>query len=139
MNEDHGLPIPLRGFRIEVGGGEEATKYRKRLARLRYLSLSLFEKALKGELLHIDPQQISKDGSMAYATVPAVAEEDPRIQRATAQRVNINAGSLTGKAATIPNPFSLSKFFPTQAPDGTLGGMGFLGCQGNRRPISTPA
>lgn len=113
--DDHGLPIPQRGFRIQVGDDRHAVKYRKRLARLRYLSLPLYERALKGEVLRLDPRQLSHDGTMAYGRVPAAAEVDPRIKRATAQRVNINAGLLTGEGSYDPEPFFLEQVFPDAA------------------------
>lgn len=115
VGEEFGLPIPLTGFRIQVGDDAHAVRNRKRISRLRYLSLSLYERALRGETLRLRPEQISKDGTMAYAQAPATAEESSRFRRSVAQRVSINAGLYSEEAAYDPEPFFLEQVFPEQS------------------------
>jgi CRISPR-associated protein Csm4 len=126
VGDEHFLPIPLKGFQIQFAGqaakavtAEEkaaSVKSRKKTARLRYLSKSLFEQGLQGKPIRLQEDQLSGDGSLASETTwPTKADERPEFSRATTQRVNVNAGSddaLAGNAYD-PEPFFLEQHFPS--------------------------
>jgi CRISPR-associated protein Csm4 len=125
VGDEHFLPIPLKGFQIRFAGqaGKEVTaedkaesvKSRKKTARLRYLSISLFEQGLKGETIRLQEDQLSGDGSMASEKCwSKQADERAEFSRATTQRVNVNAGNEDIGNAYDPEPFFLEQHFPSK-------------------------
>jgi CRISPR type III-A-associated RAMP protein Csm4 len=108
VGEEYFLPIPLSGFRIQIGDKKDDVKNRKKTGRLRYLSKALFEQGLTGNPIRLQENQISRDGSMASAQAWLPEKE---FKRCTAQRVSVYSGE-EGESAYDPEPFFLEQHFP---------------------------
>lgn len=109
------FPIPLKGFQIAIEGKENDVKNRKKTGRLRYLSRSLFEQGLQGKSIQIREAQVSPDGSMVSANDWLKSEDSrPEFNRATTQRVSVNAGNGDAESGNAydPEPFFLEQHFP---------------------------